>query len=61
MDMSRRFCLDCGEVTTWKRKSKDPHSLCSVCKGQKGCRTKKQLSNGFKPKPRHPYSKRLEY
>lgn len=52
MDKSKRFCLDCKENTTWKRKKKDLHSSCSICKGFNGCRTLDQIKRGFKPKPR---------
>jgi DNA-directed RNA polymerase subunit M/transcription elongation factor TFIIS len=31
MDKSKRFCVNCGKVTTWKRKKREEHSLCSVC------------------------------
>lgn len=33
MKKSRRYCLTCREITTFKKKQKDKHSYCCQCKG----------------------------
>ena len=33
MYKSRRFCLSCYKVTTFKHKAKEQHSRCEICGG----------------------------
>jgi len=55
MDKSRRYCLDCKTVTTWKRPKKNPHSNCSKCGGRRSAR---RQDKDISPNTRAKYSKR---
>lgn len=43
MDKTIRYCLDCRKNTTRKRKEKDLHSSCSICKGSWSAKRKDKI------------------
>ena len=55
MDKSRRYCLKCRKITTWKRPKKELHSKCSVCGGRIAA---KRRDKKVKPVHRGKYKKR---
>jgi len=45
MDKSRRFCVTCGKVTSFKRPKKEEHSFCCVCGGSNSARRRDKKVN----------------